>query len=112
MYRGKQRLRQRLSFRYDRPVCLNLSGEEYNILSWLSILLQNRIFKISNDIAAEGKDYLLERFLPDYQKFDVIIGYRADDSYFSFANAFLNNAISLAQLEMAMYSVSSENRWF
>ena len=82
---------------------LNLSGEEYNILSWLSILLQNRIFKISNDIAAEGKDYLLERFLPDYQKFDVIIGYRADDSYFSFANAFLNNAISLAQLEMAMY---------
>ena len=43
------------------------------------------------------------RFLPDYQKFDVIIGYRADDSYFSFANAFLNNAISLAQLEMAMY---------
>ena len=70
---------------------LNLSGEEYNI------------FKISNDIAAEGKDYLLERFLPDYQKFDVIIGYRADDSYFSFANAFLNNAISLAQLEMAMY---------
>ena len=82
---------------------LNFSGEEYNILSWLSILLQNRIFKISNDIAAEGKDYLLERFLPDYQKFDVIIGYRADDSYFSFANAFLNNAISLAQLEMAMY---------
>lgn len=45
----------------------------------------------------------MERFLPDYQKFDVIIGYRADDSYFSFANAFLNNAISLAQLEMAMY---------
>lgn len=82
---------------------LNLSGAPYHILNWLSILLQNRIFKISNGIAAEGKEYLLEKFLPDYEKFDVIIGYRADDSYFSFANAFLNNALSLHQLEKAMY---------
>ena len=82
---------------------MNLSGDEYNILHWLSVLLENRIFKISNDIAAEGKEYLLEHFLPDYQAYDVIIGYRANDSYFSFANAFLNNALSLRQLEMAMY---------
>lgn len=82
---------------------LNLSGEHYHILNWLSILLQNRVFKIANDIAAEGRDYLLERFLPDYQLYDIIIGYRADDSYFSFANAFLNNTLSLTQLEKAMY---------
>lgn len=82
---------------------LNLSSHQYNILNWLSILLQNRIFKISNDIAAEGKEYLLEKFLPEYTDFDVIIGYRADDSYFSFANAFLNNTLSLHQLEKAMY---------
>ncbi|MBR2627880.1 MAG: DUF3990 domain-containing protein, partial [Peptococcaceae bacterium] len=31
-----------------------------------------------------------------------MIGYRADDSYFSFANAFLNNTLSLRQLEKAM----------
>lgn len=82
---------------------LNLSSSQYNILNWLSVLLQNRIFKISNDIAAEGKEYLLSRFLPKYRDFDVIIGYRADDSYFSFANAFLNNTLSLHQLEKAMY---------
>lgn len=82
---------------------LNISSNQYNILNWLSILLQNRIFKISNDIAAEGKEYLLENFLPEYKDFDVIIGYRADDSYFSFANAFLNNTLSLHQLEKAMY---------
>lgn len=82
---------------------LNLSGNQYHILNWLSILLQNRMFKISNDIAAEGKEYLLNRFLPKYTVFDVIIGYRADDSYFSFANAFLNNTLSLQQLETAMY---------
>lgn len=82
---------------------LNLSSDKYNILNWLSILLENRIFKISNDIATEGKEYLLEHFLPKYKDYDVIIGYRADDSYFSFANSFLNNTLSLSQLEKAMY---------
>ena len=33
----------------------------------------------------------------------MIVGYRADDSYFSFAQDFLNNAISLRQLSTAMY---------
>lgn len=82
---------------------LNLADSDYNILNWLAILLQNRIFKISNEIAAEGKEYLIKTFTPDYHTFDVIIGYRADDSYFSFANAFLNNTLSLEQLEKAMY---------
>jgi hypothetical protein len=82
---------------------LRLSGADYNILNWLAVLINNRSFRISNDIAADGKAYLLERFLLDTGDYDVIIGYRANDSYFSFANAFLNNTLSLAQLEMAMY---------
>ena len=49
-----------------------------------------------------AKEYISEKFLPDYQSYDIIIGYRADDSYFSFAAAFLNNTISLSQLEKAM----------
>ncbi|MDR1801096.1 MAG: DUF3990 domain-containing protein [Lachnospiraceae bacterium] len=81
---------------------MRLSGADYNILNWLAVLLANRTFRISNDIAAEGKAYLLEKFLPDIQSYDLIIGYRANDSYFSFANAFLNNTLSLAQLERAM----------
>ena len=43
-----------------------------------------------------------QNFCIDYKKYDVIKGYRADDSYFSFASAFLNNTISLSQLEHAM----------
>jgi hypothetical protein len=82
---------------------MHLSGADYNILNWLAVLLNNRSFRISNDIATEGKEHLLGKFLPDTRAYDVIIGYRANDSYFSFANAFLNNALSLAQLEMAMY---------
>ena len=38
----------------------------------------------------------------DISQYDVIIGYRADDSYFSFARAFVSNEISLHQLSRAM----------
>ena len=34
--------------------------------------------------------------------YDLITGYRADDSYFDFAEAFLNNAITVEQLSRAM----------
>ena len=79
-----------------------LSGERYHILNWLALLVDNRRFRLSNDIAAEGKDYLTSVFLPDISSYDIITGYRADDSYFAFANAFLNSALSLEQLSAAM----------
>ena len=41
--------------------------------------------------------------MPDYNQYDVILGYRADDSYFSFAQDFLNGTISYRQLKNAMY---------
>ena len=82
---------------------LRLNKTPYHILNWLAILLKNRTFVLSQGLPSEAKAYLLENFLPDYEQFDLIIGYRADDSYFSFANAFLNNTISLEQLRKAMY---------
>lgn len=82
---------------------LKLTDGSYNILNWLSILLANRKFSITASIARQAKNYLLNNFLPEYEDYDIIIGYRADDSYFSFASAFLHNTISLNQLEKAMY---------
>lgn len=81
---------------------LNLNSGEYHILNWLSVLLENRIFRIREDVAIRAKEYLLENFSVDYKNYDVVCGYRADDSYFSYANAFLNNTLSLKQLEKAM----------
>ena len=82
---------------------LHLNKKPYHILNWLSILLQNRTFVLSQGLPSEAKAYLLDNFLPEYEYYDLIIGYRADDSYFSFANAFLNNTISLEQLRKAMF---------
>lgn len=99
---GQDGFANRYSFRTDGLSILNLTDRNYNILNWLAILLVNGRFNLSIDIAARGKEYLASTFLPPYENYDVIIGYRADDSYFSFASAFLNNTISLAQLEWAM----------
>lgn len=82
---------------------LDLNGPEYCILHWLSVLLQNREFEISSALAHEAKEYLTAYFLPEYHSFDVITGYRADDSYFSFAQDFLNGTISYRQLSAAMF---------
>lgn len=70
---------------------LNLT--KYNCLSWLAILIQNREFTIKSEVAIEAKQYLIDNFLIDYQNYDIIYGYRADDSYFDIARSFLNNAI-------------------
>ncbi len=82
---------------------LNLGCGAYHILNWLAILLENRIFRVDSELKKMGKEYILQHFGIAYQAYDVIRGYRADDSYFSFANAFLNNGMSLKQLEKAMY---------
>ena len=82
---------------------MDLCTGQYHILHWLTILLQNRIFDIQSDFGEEAKNYLIRNFDVGYQYYDVIGGYRADDSYFSFAQDFLKNAISLRQLSRAMY---------
>ena len=81
---------------------MNLSDARYHILNWLAILLENRTFVIERGLALTAKDYILSEFLPEYKNADVIRGYRADDSYFSFASAFLKNTITLEQLGKAM----------
>ena len=96
--------------RYANKYMLDLSGlnvmklteGEFNILNWLAILLNNRKFDINNNVGATAREYLLKNFLPDTSSVDVIIGYRADDSYFSFAEDFINNTISVRDLNVAM----------
>lgn len=82
---------------------LDLNDSSFCILHWLSILLENREFDIPSGLALEAKQYLLNNFSVDYEAFDAIIGYRADDSYFSFAQDFINGTISYQQLNHAMY---------
>ena len=80
---------------------LNLSNKA-NVLNWITILLKNRVFELKSDISNIGKKYLIENFSLSLDDYDVVIGYRADDSYFSFAESFLNNTISVERLKEAL----------
>lgn len=86
----------------DGLAVLDLMNERYTILNWIAILLEHRTFQPGFPIAYAGSEYVREHFLVDTTPYDVVRGYRADDSYFSFARAFINNQISVAQLAQAM----------
>lgn len=81
---------------------LDLTDKRYSILNWVAILLKFRTFDLSNDISIQAKEYLLKNFYIDVNNYDIVIGFRADDSYFSFARDFVNNTIPVRKLSQAM----------
>ena len=83
-------------------VC-KLNSPNYNILNWLAILTRFRGYWQKNSIAEQAKAFLQENYYIDLTAYDVITGYRADDSYFSFAQDFIMGVISLRKLSTAMH---------
>ena len=81
---------------------LNLLDGSYNILHWLALLLKNRTFRLSSEIAEDARQYIIRNFSIDLDEYDIVIGYRADDSYFSFAESFIQNGIPLRSLNQAL----------
>ena len=81
---------------------VDLDAPEFTTLHWLAVLLANRWFDVRAPIANEAREYLLANFAVDLSKADVVEGYRADDSYFTFAQDFINGTISYRQLGNAM----------
>ncbi len=80
----------------------DLSSDKYTVLHWLSVLISNRIFDLNTPLMREAYRYLREIFFVDTENTDIITGYRADDSYFSFAQDFLSGQISVSQLSKAL----------
>ena len=81
---------------------LNLNSPEYTILNWIAVLVEHRLFSIKTPVAKRAKKYLIDNFAVNVNAYDLIFGYRADDSYFDYAESFLNNGISVEQLARAM----------
>lgn len=90
----------RYEIRDDRLKILDLTKSPYdNVLYWVALLMHNR--ELSSDLrdnCPRELDYLEDKYLIDVNAFDVIIGYRADDSYFRFPEAFVRSEITLESL--------------
>lgn len=81
---------------------LDLNSGKYNILNWIALLVEHRIFSINSPIVNRAKRYLIDNFSLNINAYDIIISYRADDSYFDYAEDFLSNQITINQLSLAM----------
>lgn len=86
----------------DNLNILNLQDGRFHILNWLALLTKYRGYWQAGSISEDAKIFLQEKYLVDIDGYDVIIGYRADDSYFSFAQDFISGTISLQTLSRAM----------
>ena len=82
---------------------LNLNSSDYTILNWIAVLVEHRLFSIKTPVAHRAKRYLIDNFGINTNAYDLVTGYRADDSYFDYAESFLNNGISVEQLARAMH---------
>ena len=81
---------------------LDIKTTEYPVLNWLALLLRFRMAAIDTPVMKTAKEYICEKYFVDISGYDILRGYRADDSYFSFARAFISNSISLEQLSVVM----------
>ena len=86
--------------RDDRLNILDLTKPPFNdVLYWVALLMHNRELSddLRNNYPRELK-YLEHKYLIDIKKYDIVIGYRADDSYFRFPEAFVRSEITLESL--------------
>ena len=81
---------------------LNLSDGHHTVLNWIAILLKYRTFKLASPIAIDAREYLIDHFAVDTSEYDIVIGYRADDSYFRYAESFVENTLPLRSLNRAL----------
>lgn len=81
---------------------LNLSNGQHTVLNWIAILLQHRTFSLSSPIAIDAREYIIAHYAVDTSQYDLITGYRADDSYFRYAESFVENTLPLRSLNKAL----------
>ena len=81
---------------------LNLLDGQHTVLNWIALLLQYRTFKLETELSIDARDYIVEHYSIDLSEYDAVIGYRADDSYFQYAEAFVSNSLPLRSLNKAL----------
>lgn len=77
-------------------------GSELTILRWITLLVKHRFPYQEKMANKQTVDWLITHFDTPTDLYDVIIGYRADDSYFSYSLGFVRGEVSLQTLAKAM----------
>ena len=75
---------------------------EDSILKWITILISHRFSRFEIDKYKTTIDALNNKCSFDISKYDMIVGYRADDSYFQYSRDFVADDLSIESLSKAM----------
>ena len=98
--------RQGYSNRYcletDGLKILDLESDEYNAMNWVAVLLNNRRIEFLGEAEEDRVEKIIRMYSVNVEAYDVVSGYRADDSYFMFAEQFISGAISYEKLSAAL----------
>lgn len=81
---------------------INLNDDAYHTLNWLGTMLRYRCPSRLDDESSVAREYLIQNFSVDTSSADIVIGYRADDSYFRYTGDYLYGRIGLDKLSEAM----------
>jgi hypothetical protein len=85
---------------FNKLKVLDLTNKDkYSVLNWLAILVH---FRTINSSLRKKNEMVLEwlsKYYVDVDDYDVVIGFRADDSYFRFPISFISNDLSFEDLE-------------
>lgn len=76
--------------------------ENKDVLTWISLLISHRFSKEDREENLANIEWLTKNYPFSLGDYDVIIGYRADDSYFDYSKDFVKNELSLDLLKDAM----------
>lgn len=87
-----------------------LDLNDYGVLAWTAEVVANR--GINQEAAAIVGERLVELYRPDTESYDIIKGYRADDSYTQVIEAFLLNQINVFEVERLFYKGALGNQIF
>ncbi|MDR1578747.1 MAG: DUF3990 domain-containing protein [Synergistaceae bacterium] len=86
------------SYALDRNGLSVLNLDENNTLAWISILMAHRRSRKIRGAALERCNRMIERYGIDINSYDVIRGFRANDSYFQFTADFVTDTITIETL--------------
>lgn len=80
-----------------------LKIDEDNVLLWIAILMSNRELSDLSDSGEVNLNLFIDKYLTvNVNDYDIIIGYRADDSYFRFATSFIEGTLTYEYLVKAI----------
>lgn len=86
-----------------RELSFLMINEKYGVLTWLATLAKHRSAANSKKYKLNEQKLIDKYYKKEIEEYDIIIGYRADDSFFKFAKQAIRGEVDISLLEDIMH---------